>query len=198
MTKVSDNANATFNFSDFIINRWLKLTQDHGISIVNTPIIPQSCTKPSKSYSVYLFSGVNFLSSNCSSTAISCANVMFPTPCAVCMMWSRETYLGGEAVRKEMESLKVLINPLNAKLFWVNLKIYLPFVTFLDTCIEIAQVVEIIPNGRWVPIHQVGILSMPWLLMVWLHKEPGHQQQWYWLVRLKNSSLSTRSVAMRK
>ena len=22
--------------------------------------------------------------------------------------------------------------------------------------------------------------SIPWLLMTWLHKEPGHQQPWYW------------------
>ena len=36
---------------------------------------------------------------------------------------------------------------------------------------------------------QIG--SIPWLLMTWRHKEPGHQQPWYWLYRL-NKSLTFR------
>ena len=38
---------------------------------------------------------------------------------------------------------------------------------------------EIIPCER--QGHVYPAYSIPWLLMAWRHKEPGHQQPWYWL-----------------
>ena len=37
---------------------------------------------------------------------------------------------------------------------------------------------KILPVGRQGPFYPV--YSIPWLLMVWWHKEPEHQQVWYW------------------
>ena len=36
------------------------------------------------------------------------------------------------------------------------------------------------------------IRSIPWLLMPWQRKEPGHQQPWYWLCRINRSLSSMR------
>ena len=44
--------------------------------------------------------------------------------------------------------------------------------------IGIAQVLEILPCRRQGLVHPTK--SIPWLLMSWRRKEPGHQQPWYW------------------
>ena len=36
--------------------------------------------------------------------------------------------------------------------------------------------------------------SIPWLLMTWLRKEPGHQQLWYWQILPDYSGFSTTRV----
>ena len=41
-----------------------------------------------------------------------------------------------------------------------------------------AQLVEILLCGRQGPMNST--LLIPWLLMTWRRKEPGHQQPWYW------------------
>ena len=51
----------------------------------------------------------------------------------------------------------------------------LHFLTFLKT--EMAQVVEIFPHGRQGPIFPK--LCIPWLLINWQYKEPGHHQPWH-------------------
>ena len=45
------------------------------------------------------------------------------------------------------------------------------------------QVVEILGCGRQGPVYTA--YSIPWLLMAWPCKVPGHQQQWYWSRYLK-------------
>ena len=52
--------------------------------------------------------------------------------------------------------------------------IYLHFISFLH--IDMTQVVEIISHIR--PTYPTS--AIPWLLMSWRRKEPGHQQPWYW------------------
>ena len=38
-------------------------------------------------------------------------------------------------------------------------------------------------NERWGLIYPTSCTSsISWLLMIWWHEEPGHQQLWYWLV----------------
>ena len=53
---------------------------------------------------------------------------------------------------------------------------HLPFLSYLRT--EMAQVIKILPCGRQGSVYNT--CSIPWLLMAWQHKEPGHQQLWYW------------------
>ena len=66
-------------------------------------------------------------------------------------------------------------------------KTYLYFFSFLKY--EMAQVVESLPHGgKNLPISH----SIPWLLMTWRRKEPGHQQPCYWPNILVCSGLSTR------
>ena len=67
-------------------------------------------------------------------------------------------------------------NPLRAKFVRGNLNIYLDFMSFLH--MDITQVVEIIPQIRQGPA--CSTKSIPWLLMSWRHKEPGHYLPWYW------------------
>ena len=43
-----------------------------------------------------------------------------------------------------------------------------------------ANVVEIHSQGREQYFHCMQ--SITWLLMPWWHKEPGHQQPWYWSI----------------
>ena len=45
-------------------------------------------------------------------------------------------------------------------------------------CLSLNVSVKIPPHGRGEPVHPTW--SMPWLLMTWRQKEPGHQQPWYW------------------
>ena len=40
------------------------------------------------------------------------------------------------------------------------------------------MIVEILPDWRQTFIYSTS--SVPWLIMTWRHKKPGHQQQWYW------------------
>ena len=68
------------------------------------------------------------------------------------------------------------VNPSRAKFFRGNINIYLHFVSFLH--IDRTQVVEILPQIRPRPTYSTWSIS--WLLMSWRHKEPGHQQPWYW------------------
>ena len=73
------------------------------------------------------------------------------------------------------EELKAL-NPLRAKFFRGNIKIYLHFVSYLH--IDTMQIIEILPQIRQEPTYST--LSISWLLISWWRKEPGHQQPWYW------------------
>ena len=68
------------------------------------------------------------------------------------------------------------VNSLRAKFFRGNINIYLHFVSLIH--IDMTQVLKILPRVREGPIYP--ILSISWLLMSWLRKEPGHQQPWYW------------------
>ena len=68
------------------------------------------------------------------------------------------------------------INPLRAKFFKGNINIHLHFVSFLH--IDMTQVLKILPQVKEGPTY--CILSISWLLMSQRHKEPGHQQPWYW------------------
>ena len=56
------------------------------------------------------------------------------------------------------------------------------FVGYIRICIFLhtwmAQVVEILPQGRQAPTYLIQ--STSWLLMTWQCKEPWHQQPWYW------------------
>ena len=56
-----------------------------------------------------------------------------------------------------------------------NIKSYFYFPSFLNP--EMAHIVEICPCRRQRPVYRA--LSIPWLLMSWRHKEPGHQHSWY-------------------
>ena len=57
-----------------------------------------------------------------------------------------------------------------------NIQIYLHFISFSLLFNKMAQV-EILTCGRQGPAH---LESIPGLLMAWRHKEPWHQQPWYW------------------
>ena len=50
------------------------------------------------------------------------------------------------------------------------------FLLFFNT--HMTQVVEIFPHVRQGPTYSTKSIS--WLLMSWRHKEPWHQQLWYW------------------
>ena len=58
----------------------------------------------------------------------------------------------------------------------INIYMYLHFMSFLH--INKTQVVEIPPRVRQGAAYSTKSIS--WLLMSWGHKEPGHQQPWYW------------------
>ena len=51
------------------------------------------------------------------------------------------------------------------------------FLSFYNTMM--AHAAKIIPSGRQWPVYPAN--CMPWLLITWLHKEPGHQQPSCWL-----------------
>ena len=70
----------------------------------------------------------------------------------------------------------VHLTPVMLNLFLGNVKIYSHFLWFLDP--EISQVVKFLSHGRWGPVYLA--LSIPWLVMTWRHKEPGHQWPQYW------------------
>ena len=74
-------------------------------------------------------------------------------------------------------AVMLLKKPLSAELFWGSIKIYLHFffIIFRDWD----------GKGCWnsflwkiKPLYSV--YSLPKLLMIWWHKEPGHQQPWHW------------------
>ena len=66
---------------------------------------------------------------------------------------------------------------LNMLFFFIgNMKMYLWFIPFLYA--DMTQVVEILPHVRQDLTYST--LPIPWVLMSWWHKEPGHQQPWYW------------------
>ena len=67
------------------------------------------------------------------------------------------------------------INPLRAKFFRGHINIYLHFMSILP--IDFTQVLKILPRIREGPTYSTE--SIPWLLMSWRRKEPGHQQPWY-------------------
>ena len=60
--------------------------------------------------------------------------------------------------------------------FRENINMYLHFMSFLHT--DRTQVVEIPPRVGQGSAYYT--LSLSWMLMSWRHKEPGHQQPWYW------------------
>ena len=47
-----------------------------------------------------------------------------------------------------------------------------------ESLAEEVQVIEILPCGKQWPTYLTWSISL--LLMAWWHKEPGHQQPWYW------------------
>ena len=57
-----------------------------------------------------------------------------------------------------------------------NTKRYLHFTSLLKN--EMMQIVEILPHGRQGLVYLTR--SIPWMLITWRGKEPGHQQPWYW------------------
>ena len=57
---------------------------------------------------------------------------------------------------------------------------------------ELSHAVEIIPYGRQGSLHPMH--SIPWLLMSWQCKEPGHQQPWHWLNSSRIFIFSTRRI----
>ena len=63
-----------------------------------------------------------------------------------------------------------------AEFIFGNIKMYLYFLSFLNN--EMVQVVKFLCCGRQGHVY-LG-WSIPWLLMSWWRKEPGHQQSWYW------------------
>ena len=70
----------------------------------------------------------------------------------------------------------LVVNPLRAKFFRGNINIYLHLMSLLH--IEMTHVLKILPQVRAGPTYSTWSIS--WLLMSWWHKEPGHQQSWYW------------------
>ena len=62
------------------------------------------------------------------------------------------------------------VNPCCAEFILENIKIHLYFPSFLNT--EETQVVEILRHGRQGPVSPT--YSLPWLLVPWQCKEPGH------------------------
>ena len=46
--------------------------------------------------------------------------------------------------------------------------------------------------SHWLGANLESALSIPGLLMPWLHVSPSHQQPWYWLCRITRSLSSTR------
>ena len=73
--------------------------------------------------------------------------------------------------------------------FWENFKMYLRFLSFPNT--DMTQTGEMFPLGRQRP--GCPTESIPWLLMSWRRKEPGHQQPWYWL---NSPGFNTRRVKL--
>ena len=68
--------------------------------------------------------------------------------------------------------------PLRAKLFIENIKMYLQFISFFHA--DMTQVVDILPHIIKELIYSTLSIS-GWVLISRRRKEPGHQQQWYWL-----------------
>ena len=62
------------------------------------------------------------------------------------------------------------------KFFNRNLNTYLQFPPLFHS--DMAQEFDILPRER--QGHAYFIYSIPWPLMTWRRKEPGHQQPWYW------------------
>ena len=109
------------------------------------------------------------------------------------LWWCRE--------HNETDSLTVyetIIQPLTCYMFRREQNIYLHFMSF--RCIDMAQVVEILPLVRQELIYSTW--SIVWLLMPWRRKGPGHQQPWYilwrtgliWPPHVKGLNLSTINV----
>ena len=68
-----------------------------------------------------------------------------------------------------------IINPLHSKFFTGDKNIYLHFMSFLHS--DMTQVVEILSYARKGPTDSTW--AIPWVLLSWRRKEPGHQQPWY-------------------
>ena len=69
------------------------------------------------------------------------------------------------------------INPLGDDFLRGSINMYLHFISFLR--IDVTQVVEILPHVRQGPTSSTQ--SIPWVLMSWRRKEPGHHHSWYLL-----------------
>ena len=63
---------------------------------------------------------------------------------------------------------------------WIHFRkhsdIYFHFLSSLNN--EMAQVIDIPPSRRQRSVYPT--YSIPWLLMNWQRREPGHQQPWNW------------------
>ena len=67
---------------------------------------------------------------------------------------------------------------------------HLYFISYIGFC---SMEEDKIHNGATLRIAS-PILLIPWLLMPWRLKEPGHQQAWYWSPKLKYSLSGIRRV----
>ena len=57
-----------------------------------------------------------------------------------------------------------------------------------------AQEVELFHCERWGPLYPTCLIS--WLLMAWWHREPGHQQSWYWPCSQSRNNLVSASKGL--
>ena len=105
-----------------------------------------------------------------------CSNTSYilfhPLTDFISLCWSQDI----NAAIVTVKPFILTLNPLRSKFFRGNINIYLHFASFLQ--IYTGQVVEILPQIRREPTYSTYSISL--LLMSWRHKEPWHQQPWYW------------------
>ena len=69
-------------------------------------------------------------------------------------------------------------HPLSRWIYFRKHKIHLQFQFHFSTLTEMMLVIKSVPCGSEASVYPLS--SIPWLLMAWRRKEPGHQQPWYW------------------
>ena len=99
-----------------------------------------------------------------------------------CWAWdwslAPRTHSGHEGLRSMKKVRLLTLYMLNSS---EGPKTYIHFMTFLH--INMTQVVEIPPQVRQCLKTRTYLFYIvkSWVLIPWWHKEPGHQQPWYWL-----------------